>query len=262
MNMKNQEFLNKQVFYTGFGTELEQKLDEKLAQQAPAFTLTHQATYGNDEAEATLHFKRSNQSELYFFNNYDLTVKKGNGQDIKQTFYIGKENNITFKEAYNLLCGRAIHKNWTKLEKVGEGEEIRYQPTDEKYDAWMQLDLKNPDEQGNFKAQRYHDNYNFDLEKALAEQPIKGLNSEQDKMQLMDSLKKGNRQAITIVDGDTNRQVFIEANPKDRTLNVYGAKTELKQEENQKTSKQSISEKPAMNEAKKNGRSKKQGAHL
>jgi hypothetical protein len=223
MNTKNLEYLNTQVFYTGFGTELEKELKQQLETNKPEFTLKHQVKYGNDEANAILHFKKSLQSDLYFFNKYDLLLKQGHqpNQELKQTFYIGKENNITLKEAYNLLSGRAINKNWTRLEKVGEGENIRYEGTGEKYNAWLQLDFKNADESGNFKTQRYHENYNFDLEKALSEQPIKGLNNEQDKTHLLDSLKKGNRHVVVLVEGDQSKQFFIEANPKDRTLNLY-----------------------------------------
>lgn len=138
MNKKNSEYLVNQLFYTGFGNQLEEALKVKLAEQNPEFTLQHQALYGNEEATATLHFKKSGQSDLYFYNSYDLSFKKPNQENtLDHTFYIGKENNITLKEAFNLLSGRAINKDWTKLEKVGEGEEVRYVPTAEKYNAWM-----------------------------------------------------------------------------------------------------------------------------
>jgi hypothetical protein len=231
MNMKNLEFLNDQIFYTGFGKELEEELKAKLEKGEKSFDLNYQNTYGTDKVEAKLNFTKSSQSELYFFNSYDLHLQKGNGKEVNQRFFIGKENNITMKEAYNLLCGRAINKSWTKLEKVGEGDDIKYKPTDEKYDAWLQLDFDNKDANGNFKALRYHDNYNFDLDKVLSEQNIRGISNEADKQQLVDSLKKGNRQAMIKIDGEEIKQIFIEANPKDRIVNVYEAKQDVNQKE-------------------------------
>ena len=112
MNMKNLEFLNDQIFYTGFGKELEEELKTKLEKGEKSFDLNFQNTYGTDKVEAKLNFTKSSQSELYFFNSYDMNLQKGNGQEVNQRFFIGKENNITLKEAYNLLCGRAINKSW------------------------------------------------------------------------------------------------------------------------------------------------------
>lgn len=86
------------------------------------------------------------------------------------------------------------------------------------------MDFKNRDENGNFKSIRYHENYNFDLNEAISKQPIKELANEKNKEQLMESLKKGNRQSVTLVQGNTSAQFFVEANPKDRTINVYDAK--------------------------------------
>ena len=115
--------------------------------------------------------------------------------------------------------------------RVGEVDDIKYKPTEEKYDAWLQLDFNNKDDNGNFKALRYHDNYNFDLDKVLSELNIKGISNEVDKQQLVDSLKKGNRQAIIKMDGNETKQIFIEANPKDRIVNVYEAKQSVNQKE-------------------------------
>lgn len=236
MNMNNLEFLSNQIFYTGFSNDLAQALQEKLAEQQPEFQLKYEHAFGQDQVEATLHFRKSAKSELYFFNRYELQLQKGHlpNQPIKQTFYIGKENNITMKEAYNLLCGRAIYKNWTKLEKVEEGEQVRYQPGEDKYAAWMQLDFKNQDESGNYKALRFHENYSFDLEQELSRFSIKELGDEATKQQLLNSLKKGNRQAITTAEDGVVRQVFVEANPINKGLNFYEMSSKIHQAKTEK----------------------------
>lgn len=111
MNQKNFEYLRDQVKYTGFGEGLENDLREKLSKQTPDFTLKHNAQYGNEMAVSELHFSKSSQSDMYFFNSYKVSLKKENVPDtMEQTFYINKGNNITMKEAYNLMSGRGCQQ--------------------------------------------------------------------------------------------------------------------------------------------------------
>ena len=72
MNEKNFEYLKDQVKYTGFGEGLESELKAKMQNEEPNFTLSHNVQYGNDTAVATLNFKKSDQSDMYFFNSYIL----------------------------------------------------------------------------------------------------------------------------------------------------------------------------------------------
>jgi len=55
----------------------------------------------------------------------------------------------------------------------------------------------------------------------LAKHPIKELTNEQDKTRLMDSLQKGNRQSVTFIKEGNEQKMFIEANPRFKSLNVY-----------------------------------------
>lgn len=222
MNEKNLDYLKNQVKFTGFGEGLDNELAEQLQKLQPEFKLQHRAVYGKDEAEATLHFKKSTESDLYFFNRYDLHLKQGQSNEpLKQTFYVGRENNVTAKEAYNLLAGRSVYKDMTKMEKVGEGENMRFKPTEEKYEAWKQLNFKQTDEQGNFKQRLFFESHGFDLEKALAKLPLKEMEDNYDKSRLAESLKKGNLQKVTLTEDGKEQKLFIEANPKDKTINIY-----------------------------------------
>ncbi|NEW82791.1 MAG: hypothetical protein GZ094_10555 [Mariniphaga sp.] len=209
MNQKNFEYLRDQVKYTGFGEGLENDLKEKLSQEPPDFTLNHTAQYGNDFADAELHFTRSKQSDMYFFNSYKLSLKKENVPDsMEQTFYINKSNNITFKEAYNLMSGRAVNKDQTNKDN-------------QLYNAWIQMDFKQADSNGDYKLKHYHQNYGFDLDKVLSKHPIKELGHEEQKSNLVDSLKKGNRQSVTFLRDGAEQKNYIEANPQFKTITIY-----------------------------------------
>lgn len=212
MNEKNFDYLSNQLKYTGFGEDLQQQLKEKLQNQEPQFTLSFQKDYGKDETAATLHFRKSDESDNYFFNRYNLMLKNDQHPDaIKQTFYISnKEDNITLKEAYNLMCGRAIHKELTNKEG-------------EKYNAWQQLNFKETDAHGNFKLRPFNENYGFDLKDVLQNHPIKELLNETDSQRLIESLERGNRQSVTLTIQGKEQKVFIEAAPQFKSLNFYEA---------------------------------------
>lgn len=209
MNEKNFEYLRDQVKYSGFGEGLEDQLKENIKRQPPEFTLQHQAIFGKDEINSALHFKRSTTTDMYFFNSYTASMKQEQAAErMNQTFYVGKDNNITLKEGYNLMNGRAVNKDLTNKEgKI--------------YNAWLQMDFKQTDSAGNFKLKQFHSNYGFDLEKELARHPIKELQNTQDKSRLLDSLQKGSRQSVTFMENGNERRRYIEANPQFKSVNIY-----------------------------------------
>lgn len=232
MNQKNFDYLKDQIKYTGFGEGLESQLKENISKQAPEFTLHHQNTFGKEQTNTALHFKKSPSSDMYFFNSYQVSVKKeGQDQNLNQSFYIEKNNNITLKEAFNLMQGRAVNKDLTNKEG-------------QVYNAWVQLDFKNTDQSGNYKLKQFHQNYGFELEKALAKLPIKELGSEQDKTRLIESLQKGNRQSVTFAENGTEQKRLIEANPQFKSITVYdGNAQRIRQDLSEKQSqKQTVSE--------------------
>ena len=209
MNEKNFEYLKDQVKYTGFGEGLESELKAKMQKEEPNFTLSHNVQYGNDTAVATLNFKKSDQSDMYFFNSYKVELQKDNSKEaLEQTFYINKGSNITMKEAFNLMEGRSVNKDLTNKEG-------------ETYNAWVQMDFKQADANGNFKLNQYHQNYGYDLEATLGKHPIKELENTKYKEDLMDSMKKGNLQSATFLKEGNEIKQYIEANPQFKTINVY-----------------------------------------
>jgi hypothetical protein len=209
MNTKNFDYLKDELKYTGFGEKLHQELELQLKQQAPQFQLHLQLSYHNSTVDHTLHFRRSDQTDRYFFNKYEATLRSpGLEQDRNHTFYINRNGGITTKEAFNLLQGRAVHKELLNAEE---------QP----YKAWVQLDLKTREPSGNYKVKQYHENYGFELEKTLERFHIKELQDPQQKELLLYSLKKGNQHPVTALEEGYEVKRFIEASPQFKTINVY-----------------------------------------
>ncbi len=213
MNEKNYDYLSNQLKYSGFGDELSEKLKDQIKLGGSEFKLFHSKSFGKDETVATLQFKKPDNSDMYFFNRYSLMLKTPKMDDpVTQTFFINnKEDNITLKEGYNLLNGRAVYKELTS--KDGQ-----------KNNAWVQLNFKETDTNGNFRVKSFYENYGFNLGKELAKHPIKELGNEENKQNLLASLQRGNRQSVTITTGGKEDKVFVEAAPQFKGLNFYDEK--------------------------------------
>lgn len=236
MNENNLKYLQDNIKYHGFGETLNPLLEEQIKKGVIEFTLPYKVDVNKREMEATLHFKKSDTTDMYFFNKYDAKVKNEKNEDMAQTFYINKGTGVTLKEAYNLLNGRAVYKELTNKE-------------DQKYKAWIQLDFSAKDKHGNYERKPYHDNYGYDLKEALSYFPIKEMMKEDSMKDLLRSLEKGNAQMVTLAMPDKDLKVFIEASPKYKNINVYDnrmkplvhehkeelmKKPELKEEKDQK----------------------------
>jgi hypothetical protein len=208
MNAKNLEFLKEGIKYLGFGEGLDNKLTEELKSQKNEFQLRTENQYGKDKVSYTLDFRKSDQSDMYFFNKYTASLKQEDGNDKSQTFFIKKNSGVTAKEAYNLLNGRAVNKDLTNQEG-------------EKYNAWLQIDWNQKDNHGNHKFKMIHEAYGFKLDEVLAKHPIKELGEPVTKDRLMQSLERGNLHQVTFAKGDKEEKMFIEANPQYKSLNLY-----------------------------------------
>ena len=243
MNQKNFEYLRDQVKYTGFGEGLENDLKQKIQEGTPEFKLAYETKYGNDTVNATLNFSQSKQSDMYFFNSYQVKVQKENSSEtMEQTIYINKGYYITLKEGYNLMEGRSVNKDLTNKEG-------------QVYNAWVQMDFKQSDNNGNFKLKHYHENYGYDLEAVLSKHPIRELGNEEYKSNLMDSLKKGNLQSATFQINGAEQKQYIEANPQFKTINIYDSS--MQRVDNRQAKKEQQSEGESQS-AKQDGKKERQ----
>lgn len=216
MNEENFNYLKDNLKYLGFEDKLNGPLSENMSQQAPEFQLYSQVPHYDEKAmDYTLHFKKSESSDRYFFNRYDATLSNGHAEEAQsQTFYINKGHGVTAKEAFNLLEGRAVYK--TLQNKEGQ-----------KYNVWMQLDFENKDKHGNYQVKTFHDKYNFKLEKALDKYNIQELHDPEKKADLLKSMQKGNTQQVTAVVDGKEVKAFVEALPEKRGINFYNEKMKL-----------------------------------
>ena len=214
MNKDNLQYLTDNIKYMGFGENLKADLEKNMQEGKADFQLHHKAEINKKPFEATLNFRKSDTSDLYFFNNYRASLEKNNGEKTEQTFYINKGKGITSKEAFNLLDGRAVHKDLVTKEG---------QP----YKAWVQLDTNSKDKNNNFEVKHFHENYGFDLKSALQKLPIVELKEPDKEQALLQSLQKGNIQSVTLEKEGNSHKMFIEADPHFKKVNLYDSSMKL-----------------------------------
>jgi hypothetical protein len=241
MKENNVDYLVNQVKYTGFGDSLEFAIRENVAKGESEFDLKYKPDFGSDKVESTLHFRKSKKEDNYFFNSYDVTIAQKEGEALQQNFAVfkakqilvrdgdgnvlqdkeGKDlkewinSSITLKEAYNLMEGRSVLKEYVAPKKDDDVNAI-----DEKYSKWNAIDFSNKESNGNYSMKKHEP---YDLEAKLSAYHIKDFNENPSvKKEIMDSLHKGNRQVVTVVmpDGKEEKRGY-EANPKFKTANKY-----------------------------------------
>ncbi|OOQ62301.1 hypothetical protein [Mucilaginibacter pedocola] len=210
MNTQNADFLKKSLLNLGFGESLNAELDKQIAARSPEFNLQTRHEFNQKAIDYTLHFKAGNEQDMYFFNRYDAKIPHENdpAKDLKQSFFINKGSGITAKEAFNLMEGRAVHKQLYNLEG-------------QKYQAWITLDKDNLTDKGNMKLKHYHENYGYDLKKVISGVGIKEMDNVQGQENLLRSLKKGNAQQVTVTQDGNDTKYYIAANPQFKTIDFY-----------------------------------------
>lgn len=70
-------------------------------------------------------------------------------------------------------------------------------------------------------AQQYHEKYGFNLEETLKKFPIKELNDQTKTEWMVKALQKGNTYPVVMDKAGKEEVMFIEANPKFKSINVY-----------------------------------------
>ena len=214
MNNDNLQYLKDNIKYMGFGENMNRELERNLGEGKAEFQLRFAAEINKKPFEATLNFRKSDSTDMYFFNNYNASLEKSNGEKNEQTFYLNKGKGVTAKEAYNLLDGRAVHKDLTTKEG---------QP----YKAWIQLDFENKDKNNNFEVKQFHENYGYDLKAAVEKFAVADLNDPDKSKALMQSLEKGNVQSVTIEKDGSSHKMFMEADPQYKKVTMYDSNMKM-----------------------------------
>lgn len=197
---KNNQSLQEQVQRVGF-PDLSEIINQKIKQGYEQFSIP--VSYYINEKERLHHELSFGKNEMgqYQFEGYKTTLHNElkPGESREQYFKMQEGNPVTTLQAYNLLAGRAIQKEGT----------------------WIQLDLNDRDSSGNHRIKEFHSGYGYDLQKAIGQLPLNELSNKTETEKVLDSLKQGNRQAVTLTKNGNDHRFYIEANPQFKSLTIY-----------------------------------------
>ena len=204
----NFEYLSEDLKYLGFGenTLLNQQLQENIALGKPEFELVTDAFFEPFvRTEVKLHFQKHIKLDSYLIDRFTAInqYEQDPGKNREREFHIYKGAGVTFKEAYNLLDGRAA-----RITQINQD--------DERYKVWVQLDFDERDAHRNYRFKYFR---HFDLEKILTSYPIEEMQAEPTRKLLLASLERGNRHLVTLNTGKPEPK-WVEANPSEKTLRI------------------------------------------
>ncbi|GAA0881831.1 hypothetical protein GCM10009120_04270 [Sphingobacterium siyangense subsp. cladoniae] len=231
MNENNVEYLKKTLENLGFGTKLNEVLETAIRREMPTFSLgirtqmrpAESKDLGSERTENLnfkINFNRSKDSDMYFLNDYQVTLTKKNDPTVReQTFDLARDHRITALQAYKLLSGLALEKEVFLKTNTGEMEQGNPQP--QKTPVWLKLNLDVTDAYGNHPLRVFRPEYDYDLVKTLAKFPIKDIESPDKLQNVLNTLRAGNYYHTDLMIGKKAVPVSIAANPQMKTLDIY-----------------------------------------
>jgi hypothetical protein len=195
----NRTSLQEQLKNSGF-TDVYPKVLEQMQEQQLNFSvpvLYHISE--NERLEHSLLFQKNAQGAYQFdgFISILYTDSSPSGQS-SHYFKNDKSENFNASEAYNLLAGRAVLKNGT----------------------WKQFDFYDKDLRDNYRMNEFPETYGYNVSNVLRTLPLKN-EDYQEFESLADSLKRGKREEASLMIQNREIKVFIEANPRFKTLTFY-----------------------------------------
>ncbi len=95
MNNENFQYLGDNIKFMAFGEDLKANLEKNMNEGKNEFQLFYNAEINKKPFEATLNFRKSDSTDMYFFNNYHATLEKNNGEKVDRPFFINKGKGVT-----------------------------------------------------------------------------------------------------------------------------------------------------------------------
>ena len=212
-------YLKNQVKYLGMGESEKLHKDLENAILSPEKDVNVQVEYNNPDKlmkgntiSFNLHIGKGEQGGV-FLNSYTANLTMKNEEERTQSFKVQKENNITAKEAINLLEGRAVKIEHDKVDK--ETGEIS------RTESFIKLKLKDEKTQyGNYKYEWYNKGYGVDVDDIMKKSNLVFADDTQ-RERTKKHLEKGNITEVSFVHDKKEIKGFAVLNPQYKQLNLY-----------------------------------------
>ncbi|SCY13993.1 hypothetical protein SAMN02927916_1241 [Flavobacterium anhuiense] len=196
----NFNLLNEKVQNIGF-PDLSEKIKNLIDKEQENFTVPL-SYYINEKEKINHTLSFSKNAEGHFeLDGFKSSLQNNSAPGNSREYYFknGLENDFKLNEVYNLLSGRCVEHNH----------------------SWFQLDFNDRDASGNYHLKEFRNEYAYDLEKTLKAIPLKEISSQYEMEKLKNTLRQGDRVSAVLIKNGRENQVYIEANPQFRSLNIY-----------------------------------------
>ena len=100
MNLNNLENLKGEMKALGFKDKLIEEMGKNMDKNISEFQLQNQLSAGKGQVDFTLHFKKSAQSDFYYFNKYEVALNNGKQLEEGQKYMVispGEKNKPVFR---------------------------------------------------------------------------------------------------------------------------------------------------------------------
>jgi uncharacterized protein YifE (UPF0438 family) len=190
----------------GFENKMDIAIFENLKQDPDKFVSSTALEFDHKKINYTILFKKYERPNMYFPTAYRAELDHDKSKN--RIFSLNDNIEIKAQEAFNLLEGRSVNR--VSLENGALSQK------------WLTLDFNDKDQHGNPRMQVYQlANNDYLLSRALARYPLKECNVVEDKVDLIISLNKGNREPVTLRKDNKEEKLFVEACPRERDVNFY-----------------------------------------
>ncbi|WP_316633055.1 hypothetical protein [uncultured Flavobacterium sp.] len=152
-----------------------------------------------EKIEHSLYFLKDPEGG-YQFDGFRSILENYSTPYVRSTHYFKYEKSESFniEQVYNLLAGRAV---------FGNG-------------SWRQFNLNDQDLYDNYRVKEFPEAYGYNVEKILSVLPLK-TSDQLEFSSLVASLKDGGRKEAILLKDGAEQNIFIEANPQYKSLNIY-----------------------------------------
>lgn len=207
------DYIKNQFKYLGFGEDekMHKDLEAGIKGENNQFKVhtTSDKVMKDNKADFTLNFNKTDKGGI-FLNSYEAKVTTRNGEERSHTFKVRKENNVTAKEAINLLEGRAVK---VALERKNDNGEVA------KENVFIKLKLKDEKtEYNNYKLEMYKEK-DINIGDILKKSNIQG--DEKQLETVKHHLEKGNITSVSFKQNNKDIQGYAVLNPQYKMLNLY-----------------------------------------
>lgn len=206
--VNDEQSLKESLVRAGFGG-IDAKLDQHLKQGHREFTIPV-SYFMNEKSrmDYELSFGPGRSGQIEFL-HYRASLRDDSNPDANRERQFKVEpGGVTAQQSYHLLSGRSVKAEYTSAEG---------QPAS----TWLKLDFNDTDANGNYRIRQLAPRYDFDVRQALQKYPIKELESPQSEAAAIRALEDGERYPATLVSSGKEMAVFIEANPRMKSVDFY-----------------------------------------